>query len=89
MGCYRIEWKQSARKELRQLSKDTIARTIKGIEALADNPMPPQSRKLSGAEHLYRLRLGDYRIVYFVHTSVLVIEIIRIRHRRDVYRRLR
>ncbi|MGH8533572.1 MAG: type II toxin-antitoxin system RelE family toxin [Gammaproteobacteria bacterium] len=50
--------------------------------------MPTGARKLSGAERLYRLRIGDYRIIYFVHGAERVIEIVRVRHRRDVYRNL-
>ncbi|MCI0401689.1 MAG: type II toxin-antitoxin system RelE/ParE family toxin [Gammaproteobacteria bacterium] len=88
MASYRIEWKQSAQKELRQLPKDVLTRVIQAVAALADNPMPPSSRKLSGAEKIYRLRIGDYRVIYFVHAYVLVIEIVRVRHRRDVYRKL-
>jgi mRNA interferase RelE/StbE len=88
MGSYRIEWKQSTEKELRQLSKDTLARVLQAVAALTDNPTPPSSRKLSGAEKLYRIRVGEYRVVYFIHASVLVIEIVRVRHRRDVYRKL-
>jgi mRNA interferase RelE/StbE len=88
MASYRIEWKQSAEKELRQLSKDVLARVLEAVAGLADNPTPPGSRKLSGAEKLYRVRVGEYRVVYFIHASVLVIEIVRIRHRRDVYRKL-
>lgn len=88
MASYRIEWKQSAQKELRQLPKDVLTRVIQAVAALADNPMPPSSRKLSGAEKTYRLRIGDYRVIYFVHATVLVIEIVRVRHRRDVYRKL-
>lgn len=89
MASYRIEWKQSARKELRQLGRDIIPRVVKTVEALADDPHPAHCRKLKDSEHLYRVRAGDYRIVYSVHASPLVIEIIRIRHRRDVYRQLR
>lgn len=88
MACYRIEWKQSAEKELRQLSKDVLARVLEAVAGLADNPTPPGSHKLSGAEKLYRVRVGEYCVVYSIHASVLVIEIVRIRHRRDVYRKL-
>ncbi|MGH8551233.1 MAG: type II toxin-antitoxin system RelE family toxin [Methylococcales bacterium] len=86
MAFYRIEWKQSAEKELRQLPKDITARVIRAVEGLAGKPIPPNARKLSGAGKTYRLRVGDYRIVYCVHASSLIIEIVRVRHRRDVYR---
>ncbi len=64
MASYRIEWKQSAEKELRQLSKDILARVLQAVAALTDNPTPPGSRKLSGAEKLYRVRVGEYRVVW-------------------------
>ncbi len=86
MGSYRIEWKQSAEKELRQVSKDVRVRVIRAVEALGDQPMPRNARKLIGADQTYRLRVGDYRVIYFVHTSPLIIEIVRVRHRRDAYR---
>ncbi len=87
MASYRIEWKLSAQKELRQLSKDIRARILQTIAALPDHPTPPGSRKLSGADKLYRVRVGECRVVYFVHASVLIIEVVRIRHRREIYRK--
>ena len=56
------------------------------IEGLADDPMPVGCKKLVGSEHTYRIRVGDYRIVYDIQNANLVIFVIRIRHRRDVYR---
>ncbi|MGH8605266.1 MAG: type II toxin-antitoxin system RelE family toxin [Gammaproteobacteria bacterium] len=88
MASYRIEWKQSAQKELRHLQKDILARVFQAVTALSHEPMPTGARKLSGAERLYRLRIGDYRIIHFVHGAERVIEIVRVRHRRDVYRNL-
>lgn len=85
---YKIEWKQSAKKELKKLKKEVIPRIIKAVESLSINPHPTGSRKLQGSEHLYRVRLGDYRIVYSVENKILLIEIIRIGHRKDIYRKL-
>ena len=85
---YKIEWKQSAKKELKKLKKAVIPRIIKVVESLSINPHPTGSRKLQGSEHLYRVRLGDYRIVYSVENKILLIEIIRIGHRKDIYRKL-
>ena len=56
------------------------------IEGLADDPMPVGCKKLAGSEHTYRIRVGDYRIVYDIQNANLVIFVIRIRHRRDVYK---
>lgn len=87
MASYKIEWKQSARKELRRLHKKTISKILQTIETLIDNPHPSGSRKLHGAEYTYRLRAGDHRIIYSVHSDILTIEIIRIGHRKEIYRR--
>lgn len=88
MAYYRIEWKRSAQKELRHLPKEVLAGVLQIVAALSHEPMPMGARKLSSAERLYRLRIGDYRIIYSIHGARLVIEIVRVRHRRDVYRNL-
>lgn len=86
MASYKIEWKRSATKELKKLPKETVPRILKAVEALSDEPYPSGVRKLVGSEHTYRLRVGNYRIVYSVVASKLVIEIIRVRHRKDAYK---
>jgi mRNA interferase RelE/StbE len=83
---YSIEWKRSAARELRQLPKETVLRVLRAVEGLRINPFPAGVRKLSGAEHTYRIREGSYRIIYSVYTSRLAVEVIRVGHRRDVYR---
>ena len=87
MASYKIEWKQSAQKELKKLQKKTISRILQIIETLPDKPHPPGSRKLHGAEYTYRLRAGNYRIIYSVYSDILMIEIVRIGHRREIYRK--
>jgi len=70
MASYSILLKPSVQKDLRGLTGPVVRRVWARIEALADEPLPRQSIKLAGAEHLYRLRVGDYRIVYSVdHTA--------------------
>lgn len=86
MDSYRIDWKQSAGKELKKLPRDVIARILRAIENLASDPRPHGSRKLVGSEHTFRIRQGDYRVVYNIMDSEGVIEIIRVGHRRDIYR---
>jgi mRNA interferase RelE/StbE len=86
MASYKIEWKRPATKELKKLPKETISRILKAIEGLSDEPYPSGVRKLVGSEYTYRLRVGNYRIVYSVIASKSVIEIIRVRHRKDVYK---
>ena len=85
MGSYKITWKTSAQKELRNLKKATILKILNAIEELAGNPFPHAGRKLRGSVHTYRIQVGDYRVVYNVSPSVLTIEIIRVRHRKDIY----
>ncbi len=87
MASYKIEWKQSDRKEIKKFHKKTISRILKTIETLPGNPYPPGSRKLHGAEYTYRLRVGDYRIIYSVYSDIVTIEIVRIGHRKGIYRR--
>ena len=88
MDFYKIEWKHSARKELKRLEKKIIPRIIEAVEALSKNPYPPGFRKITGAEHTYRIRIGEYRIVYSVESKRLIIEIIRVGHRKNVYKKL-
>lgn len=86
MGSYRIEWKHSATKELKRLPRDVIHRVIVAVEQLAKEPRPSGAKKLVTAEHTYRIRIGDYRIIYSIFESALLVEIIRVKHRKDVYR---
>ena len=84
--AFRIEWKKSTRKDLRKLPSATVDKIIGAVEDLAENPFPHGVEKLSGSEHAYRIRLGDYRIVYEVVAESKLIEAQRVRHRKDVYR---
>ncbi len=87
MESYSLTWKRSAAKELRKLPRDGIVRILNAVEKLAENPFAPGVRKLSGAQHTYRIRVGDYRIIFSIFAAELVIEIIRVGHRKDVYDR--
>ena len=82
---YRIEVTPAARRDLRKLSTDILHRIDAHILALAANPYPPGTEKLKGNEDIFRVRVGDYRILYTVERRQLVILVIRVRHRRDVY----
>ncbi len=86
MVSYRIEIKSSAAKELEKLPRKMIPRVVAIIKGLADNPYPQGVRKLAGFEHTYRVRVGDYRILYDIFEKKLIIEIIRIRQRKDAYK---
>jgi len=85
---YRLLIKKSAAKELEAIAgKKDRARIAARISALADNPRPPGVEKLSGATEKYRVRQGDYRIVYEIQDDVLVVYVVRIADRKDVYRK--
>ncbi len=86
MACYKIELKTSAKKSLANLPKSVIKKLTELIGKLADNPYPSGHKKLVGSEHTYRIRSGDYRIVYSVYDAVLIVHIIKIGHRKDVYK---
>jgi mRNA interferase RelE/StbE len=83
---YRIEIKSSAAKELEKLPRKMIPKVVTAINGLAENLRPQGVKKLVGFEHTYRIRVGDYRVLYDIFEKKLIIEIIRIRHRKDVYK---
>jgi mRNA interferase RelE/StbE len=82
---YRITVKKSAAKELQDIPKKYLRRIVKRIQLLAEDPRPAGSQKLSAREQ-YRLRQGDYRIVYSVDDKDWLVDIVKIGHRRDIYR---
>ena len=86
MASFKVIFKPSVEKDLRPLSKSVVARVFKHIEALKDDPFPRQSIKLAGAELLYRIRIGDYRVIYSVDKQAKQVIVHYVRHRRDVYR---
>jgi mRNA interferase RelE/StbE len=85
---YRIEVKPSAVKALAGIPKPDRLRIGRVIEALADDPRPMGAVKLAGEDELYRVRSGDYRVVYQIQDRVLLVLVVRVGQRRDVYRRL-
>lgn len=85
MAKYRVLIKASAAKELEKLPKKDRAAVAKRILALGDEPRPPGCQKLSGGEK-YRIRQGTYRILYIVEDDKIVVVVVKIGHRRDVYR---
>lgn len=85
MERYEIRFAARVAKDLRGVPKPTVQRILRSIDKLALEPYPAGAKKLSGNDY-WRLRQGDYRILYRVIDEVLVIDIIKIGHRRDVYR---
>jgi mRNA interferase RelE/StbE len=85
MASYELVFKRSVAKDLRELPKADVKRLVQRIRSLADDPRPPGCEKLSGHER-YRVRQGVYRIVYEIDDHVLIVLVVKIGHRRDVYR---
>ena len=85
---YRIVFDRPADKGFRRLPEELQQALAHRISALADNPRPPQSRKLEGAPGCYRIRQGDYRIIYTILDDLVVVVVLRVGHRGDVYRGL-
>ncbi len=83
---YRIEFKPSAARRLGKLPEQVQKRIAIKVNALANNPRPPGVEKLSGVESLYRIRVGDYRIIYEIQDEVLVVLVVKVGHRGEIYR---
>lgn len=86
MASYRLVFKRSVARDLRGVPNTDVARILACIENLARDPRPPGCEKLVGRD-CYRIRQGSYRIVYEIRDQTLVVIVIRVAHRRDVYRR--
>jgi mRNA interferase RelE/StbE len=85
---YRVEVKESAAKALKKIPKPDRKRIADKIDALAQKLPPPDITKMKGDNPFHKIRVGNYRIVYEIHDDVLVILIVKIGHRKDIYRNL-
>lgn len=83
---HRVFLERRAEKDLKQLPARVHDRVIAAILSLADNPRPSGCRKLTGSENDWRIRVGEYRIIYEVDDRVRAVRVNRVRHRREVYR---
>lgn len=83
---YKVEIADAAAKIIRKLPKDEQIRIGQKINKLAENPRPTGIEKLSGKEHIYRIRSGDYRIIYHIQDKILHVLVLKVGHRREVYR---
>ena len=86
MASYRISWRKSTKKDLRKIQKKDIARIIEVVESLAQDPYQEGAIKLTGSQFTYRIRVGDYRILYEVCADAVHVEIVRIAHRSNIYK---
>jgi mRNA interferase RelE/StbE len=84
---YQVELAPAAKRQIKKLPPDAYKRIIQRLEELKLDPRPAKVAKLEGEEDLYRVRVGDYRIVYQVRERVLQILVVKVKHRRDVYRK--
>jgi mRNA interferase RelE/StbE len=84
--AYRIEFAPAADRQFRKLPRDIQARLKVRIDALMGNPRPRGVEKLQGEDDHYRIRIGDYRVIYQVLDKVLLILVVKIGHRREIYR---
>jgi mRNA interferase RelE/StbE len=85
MADYSITFARAARKELEALDAKVVGRVFPKIEALADDPRPAGCRKLVGEENLWRVRVGDYRVVYSIDDAKRTVDVVHIRHRSRAY----
>jgi mRNA interferase RelE/StbE len=85
-GSYDVRFRRSAEKELEGVDGRIRARILRNVAALADDPRPPGVKRLAGADNLWRIRVGDYRVVYEIRDTELIIRVVRIAHRSKVYR---
>ena len=86
MACHSLEFAARAYRQFAKLDRQAQQRLAPAIDALADDPRPPGCVKLAGADDLYRIRVGAYRVVYAIEDDRLVVLVVKVGHRRDVYR---
>ena len=83
---YRVVVERTAEKDLRRLPLDVRLRVADALQNLANDPRPVGSRKLAGSKHDWRIRVGQYRIIYEIADAAKLVRVYRIRHRREAYR---
>jgi mRNA interferase RelE/StbE len=85
VSSYAVELKPSARKELESLPDTALARVVRRLESLGHDPRPAGCRKLKGYKDQWRVRIGDWRVIYIIDDTARVVSVTRIAHRREVY----
>ena len=86
--AYRLELRPAALRDLKSLPREVLERVSAKIDSPPENPRPPGVERLSGSEDSYRVRVGDYRILYRIVDEVLLVLVVGVRHRKEAYRRL-
>ncbi len=87
MGRYKLLFRNSVAKDMRRLQNKDVSRILKRINKLSENPRGSGCEKLSEQER-YRVRQGDYRIIYEIHDDTVIVEIVQVGHRREIYRKI-
>lgn len=86
MAYYKIEFATSVRKDFKGIPQKDAQRILAKIDTLSNNPRPPDSKKLSDGD-AYRIRIGNYRVIYDIQDTVLVVLVLTVGHRQDIYKR--
>lgn len=84
---YKVSVKKSAVKALTKLPKPVVNRLVTAIRKLAGEPRPTGCKKLQGQDDLWRIRVGDYRVVYSIEDTIMIVDVIQVAHRKDIYRK--
>ena len=87
MASFLIEWRKSTKKDLRRIAANEVSKIVAAVADLANDPRPHGCTKMQGTDLAYRIRIGDYRVIYEIFEDRLVIEVVRVSHRREVYRK--
>ena len=87
MANYKIEITATAEKSLKKIPKKDLEKVVEAIQVLAISPFPSGCRKLKGEEDVYRVRQGNYRIIYEIIDSKLIVLVLKIGHRKDIYKK--
>jgi mRNA interferase RelE/StbE len=85
-GRYAVEVQPAARKRINDIDPQSRARILRRIAGLENDPRPPGVLKLAGLDDLWRIRVGDYRVVYAIYDERLLVTVVRVGHRREIYR---
>lgn len=86
MASYSVELTRTAEKQLRRIAKRDRNRLVEAIRGLADAPRPNGARKLQGYDEVYRIRVGRYRVIYEVFDDRVVVIVLKVGHRKDIYK---
>ena len=86
MTAFSIQISRTAERQLKQLPIDGRERVVRAVRTLADDPFPRGCRKLTGYDDVYRIRVGPYRVLYSVNAGALIVIVLKVGHRKNVYR---